>query len=263
MEQKIYDGRIYSCNKIYVDLDSLEDVLRKDVVNRYNMLKSNKSHKTVELFTRDMKLPFILKNCNVDSIRYFIISNQDKNRGALENLVMENNNKLLGILGNYINRCLIYVKRYFGGKLPAGNVDTNIKKSINNLYDNVGKMIESKQFNSALDEIFIYIKKANEYFDNNQPWIQVDENRSENEQVLYNCIIIIANLSNLLEPFMPECCSKIRRFLDISIPKWEYIEETKIIKVNKLSPLFDWIDIDDIKDDIKKYNYNSLKGGIS
>lgn len=264
MEQKLFIEKAAEENCIFDKLNGLADSLPEDIISRYKTLKSG-SYTDKAVHTR-LSASLTNDNYNEDAIRYFITANLAEiktNKFSLDDFVMQNNNKLLGVVANYVNRCLVYVKRYFEGKLPVTSIKSSIKNSIEKLYKEVGEKIEQRDFNEALDSIFVFIEKANEYFDENQPWIQVYENRKENEITLYNCIIMIANLSNILEPFMPKSCERIRKILNIKHPKWAYIEAEEIVEVSKLTALFDWMDIDELKDNIKKYRYNRFKGGLS
>ena len=82
------------------------------------------------------------------------------------------------------------------------------------------------------------VEFANKYYDDNKPWIQRKENIEEFNKTIYNCSSIIANLSNIFEPFMPETCSRIREFLNLNKNNWNMIEINSNIKLENIEPLF-------------------------
>ena len=82
------------------------------------------------------------------------------------------------------------------------------------------------------------VEFANKYYDERQPWVQKKENIEEFNNTIYTCSVIIANLSNLFEPFMPESSAKIRKYLKIEKPCWNYISIEDNIKLDNIEPLF-------------------------
>ena len=82
------------------------------------------------------------------------------------------------------------------------------------------------------------VEFANKYYDDKQPWIQKKENIEEFNNTIYNCANIIANLSNLFEPFMPASCKKIRKYLKIENKSWEKIHAKPGVDLTNIEPLF-------------------------
>ena len=84
------------------------------------------------------------------------------------------------------------------------------------------------------------IELGNKYFDDRKPWVQIKEDMNGFNDTIYTCAYLIANLSNLVEPFMPNSANAIRTYLGISNElKWEEITSfnTKI-DIEKIQPLF-------------------------
>ena len=82
------------------------------------------------------------------------------------------------------------------------------------------------------------VEIANKYYDEQKPWIQKKENIDEFNNTIYTCAVIIANLSNIFEPFMPNACEKIRKYLKIGNKTWGLIEIKPGIKLENIEPLF-------------------------
>lgn len=189
--------------------------------------------------------PYVLEHYNPDSIRYFLTINGPERRDgdfSWREFINRHNGELLGAFGNFVNRTLVFVKKSFNGKLNNYTVDKEIKNRLEALYINVGNKIAEGQFKNALEDIFEFIRFSNKYFDEKQPWVKLKENKQECEEILYNCLQIIGNLSNLLNPFIPFSTEKIRAFLKLGEAKWCYEEKDTLIEIGAFEVLFERID---------------------
>lgn len=175
---------------------------------------------------------------NVDALRFYIINNGPEKRDtnfSEENFRAINNGELLNKFGNLVNRTLKFKELK---TLPAGNVDKKLEQKIKELYGEVAKSIENLEFRQATEEIMQLIEEANKFYDEQKPWVQKKENLEEFNNTIYTCSVVIANVSNLFEPFMPSTCAKIRKFLQINDPAWGYITVTPGIQLTDIEPLF-------------------------
>ena len=103
----------------------------------------------------------------------------------------------------------------------------------------MGKAIEKLEFKEASDKAMELVEFANKYYDDKQPWVQKKENIDEFNKTIYNCTVIIANLSNIFEPFMPATCEKIRKYLHLEEKSnWNLIRLNSNIKLENIEPLF-------------------------
>ena len=92
---------------------------------------------------------------------------------------------------------------------------------------------------SSAEEAMELVAFANKYYDEQKPWVQAKEDINAFNNTIYSCAYVIANLSNIFEPFMPKSCAKIREFLNLSEkPSWETIEIKAGTKLDKVEPLF-------------------------
>ncbi len=200
-------------------------------------------------------VPDIVRDYNPDSIRYFLTINGPEKRDAdfsWREFINSNNGELLGAFGNFVNRSLVFIQKSFKGKVPQGNVSCEIQNELKELYSETERKIENGDFKYALEDIFAFIRKANKYFDTEEPWIAVKNDREKCSNTLFNCVQIIANLSNLLSPFIPFACEKIRGFLGIDAGKWEYINVKPDTVLKKLDILFERIDKKKIDEEVNK-----------
>ncbi|WP_042142841.1 methionine--tRNA ligase [Paucisalibacillus sp. EB02] len=205
-------------------------------------------------------VPEMLKTYHPDSIRYFLIANAPETRDAdfsWREFVYSHNSELLGAYGNFVNRTLKFLEKSFGGITPNGKIDTDVRVIVNDLYNEVGYLIERTQFKKALEKVFSLVRASNKYFDEQKPWIQVKENHDKCTDTLTTCVYSIANLSQLLNPFIPFSSEAVRKTLGIKYFNWEEIELASIT-LRKVQPLFERIDKGVMDEEISKLKYNSI-----
>jgi methionyl-tRNA synthetase len=201
----------------------------------------------------------ILERYSPDSIRYFLISNGPEKRDTdftWREFINSHNGELLGAYGNFVNRSLVFIQKSFEGKVPEtqGNqgcfseqqdilsTSPSIIQSLIRLYPIVGSLIEHGCIKEALDTIFAFVRTANKYFDEEQPWITVKSEITKCKETLNTCVQIIANLSLLLDPFLPFSSAKIRDILKIGNAVWKYIEIPAGFELGQVEILFERID---------------------
>lgn len=187
----------------------------------------------------------LVEQYNPDSIRYFLISNGPEKRDtdfSWREFINSHNGELLGAYGNFINRSLVFIKKSFDGKVPNTEYNLEIVEKLKALYSTVGELIERGNFKEALDALFSFIRSANKYFDEEQPWITIKSDIQRCKETLKTCVQIIANLSILLEPFLPFSSEKIKETLKIKDSSWEFTEIQSGLELGEVSILFERID---------------------
>jgi len=160
----------------------------------------------------------IVDRYDPDSLRYFFISNGPERRDtdfSWREYVNSHNGELLGAYGNFVNRTLAFIYKYFDGIIPGGALDNGLNKRIGELYPETGALIEGCRFKEALDTIFEFVRAGNKYFDTQEPWLTRTGDVSSCHTTLFNCVQMIANLSILLEPFLPFSSAKVMKWLGI------------------------------------------------
>ena len=183
----------------------------------------------------------MLDNYDSDMIRYYLIENGPEKKDSnfsIEDFVAISNAEIVNKYGNLINRTL----KYKGlTEIPEGTMDEEIKKIITETYKNVGEAIEKLEFKKAMLLIRDLVEKGNKYYEDQQPWVQQKENVEKFNNIIYTCSNIIANLSNLYEPFMPKSSERVRKLLNINKSSWDYIETEKKLKLDGIEPIFERI----------------------
>ena len=178
---------------------------------------------------------------NVDSIRYFFLSNGPEKKDSnfsTDEFKNIHNSDLVNKYGNFINRTL-----KFKGieKIEVNELDEKIEDKISETYKIVSENIENLEFRKAIEEIMNLVEFANKYYDEEKPWVLFKEDKVKFDKVMYNCVNLIANLANLFEPVMPETSSKIKKYLNIDTNRWEKITVKDTVNLNDITPLFERI----------------------
>ena len=196
----------------------------------------------------------IVDRYNPDSIRYFMIANGPEKRDTdftWREFVNSHNGELLGAWGNFVNRTLAFVYKYFDSVVPAGIPNKEIEAMTASLFQSIGKGIEDGNLKEALDTAFGFVRFGNKYFDTEQPWVTRYSDIESCSTTIYNCVQIIGNLAILLEPVIPFSSAKIREWLTLenswspkSIPAGKRIPEPTI--------LFDRLDNKVIEDERRR-----------
>ena len=165
----------------------------------------------------------LLDHYEADSIRYFFLANGPEKKDAdfsWREYVHSHNGELLGTYGNFVNRTLAFIAKYFDGIVPKGIDNASINSHIDALFVSVGRQIENGTFKDAIADIFDFVRNANKFFDAEKPWITRTADRKACENTLYQCVQIVANLAVLLYPFLPFSSEKVCKWLGVN-SKWE------------------------------------------
>lgn len=198
-----------------------------------------------------------------DVLRYVLTANAPEakdNDFTWKDFQTRNNNELVAVLGNFVNRTLVLLQKYFQGFCPPANEiseeDLAILEQIGSIKMQVEKSLEAFRIREALVEAMGLARLGNKYLAETEPWklIKTDEKRVG--EILNVCLQITANISVLLEPFLPFSMKKLRSFLNIEDMPWEAIGNISIIPdghaLNKPELLFDKIDDKQVEFQVEK-----------
>jgi methionyl-tRNA synthetase len=163
-----------------------------------------------------------------DVLRYALCANAPETKDndfTWKDFQTRNNSELVAILGNFINRALVLTQKYFDGKVPEINDLTDYDKAviaeIPEIRKDVENSIETFKFREALKKAMDLSRLGNKYLADTEPWkiFKTDMNRVAT--ILNISLQIAANLSIILEPFLPFSMTKLRRMLNIDALKWD------------------------------------------
>lgn len=177
-----------------------------------------------------------------DTIRYYMISQAPEQRDSnfsYDMLIQLHNKKLVGEYGNFVNRNLAFLVKKFNGIIPNSFVDKDIEAKIKDTYTITKSLIEAGKLKSAISKIQDLVQFANKYYDDNKPWILVNEDINAFYIVTFSCLELIINIANLYEPFIPESSKKVFSFFRKTDFSWEYISIEPLTHLKDVSILFD------------------------
>ena len=163
-----------------------------------------------------------------DSLRYALCATAPETKDndfTWKDFQARNNNELVAILGNFINRTLVLTSNYYKGVVPSAGVmtdyDNDTVKSITTCRENVESNLEAFRFRQALAEAMNLARLGNKYLADTEPWKVVKTDAERVKTILYVSLQITANLAILLEPFLPFSMDKLRGWLGITGLKWD------------------------------------------
>lgn len=166
------------------------------------------------------------------------------------------NNELVAILGNFVNRVMILMHKYFEGKvLGEITLNADLSAQIGNAYDEVEKNILTYKFRQALAGVIDVARLGNKYLTEKEPWKTFKQDPESTREVLHNCLHIIAHLGALLQPFLPTTSTKIFGMLNFEEGNVYYDQEVKFEnghQLNQASLLFEKIEDELIEKQIEK-----------
>lgn len=127
-----------------------------------------------------------------------------------------NNNELVAILGNFVNRAVVLTHKYYEGKLPQVETDASVLDEALTFYPKVGAPIEKFQFRQGLAEAMNLARLGNKYLADNEPWKTVKTDPEAAAKVIATSLQIAAHLTQVLAPFLPFTAEKLAEMLNVN-----------------------------------------------
>ena len=198
-----------------------------------------------------------------DVLRYVLCANAPETKDndfTWKDFQTRNNNELVAILGNFVNRTLVLTQKYFGGKVPGitelAPYDKKTLEEISRIKSKVEYSLENYRFREALKEAMDLARLGNKYLADTEPWIVIKSDKNRVKTILNISLQIAANLTILLEPFLPFTTEKLRNFINFSGKDWELIGRKNLLpaghQINPSSLLFEKIEDEAIEKQINK-----------
>ena len=201
-----------------------------------------------------------------DSLRYTLTVNSPESKDndfTWKDFQSRNNNELVAILGNYINRVFILTEKYFNNVIPKyEEIDSNQIIKIYDYVSLISSSLDKFKFRDAVNHLIDLARTGNKYLADKEPWKLYKENNiKEVEQILYISIETCALISILSEPFIPNSAKRIRDIMDINLVNWTRLKSANQIiqpghKIKKSNLIFRKIEDDEIENQLKKLNSN-------
>ena len=200
-----------------------------------------------------------------DTLRYTLTSNAPENKDndfTWKDFQAKNNNELVAIFGNFINRVVVLTHKYYEGNCPKLNslnkIDDKVLNEIYNYPKKIGDLIESYKFREAVNTLIDLARLGNKYLADEEPWKLIKTENSERVKTIMNIALQLSGvLSIVSEPFLPNTALKLRKMLNLQSSDWNSIsKENPIIlsKINKGELLFRKVEDDEIDIQLQKLN---------
>ena len=204
-----------------------------------------------------------------DSLRYTLTVNSPESKDndfTWKDFQSRNNNELVAILGNYINRVFILTEKYFNNVVPKyEEIDYDQIIKIYDYISLISSSLDKFKFRDAVNHLIDLARTGNKYLADKEPWkLHKENNIKEVEQILYISLETCALISILSEPFIPNSAKRIRDIMDINLVNWNRLKSTNQIiqpghKIKKSNLIFRKIEDDEIENQLRKLNSN-IKG---
>lgn len=214
-----------------------------------------------------------------DVLRYVLCANSPENKDSeftWKDFQDRNNNELVAILGNFINRTLVLIQKHFNNTVPPlTDIKEIDKKTLIELYkypEKIGNAIENYRFREALAELMNLARLGNKYLADTEPWQQIKNDENRVKTILNICVQISSCLAVLMFPFLPLTAQKLSKLLNLDKTNWDDITKSKLLqeghRLNTPELLFNKIDDDVIQKQIDKlkkdkiHTSNNINGKI-
>lgn len=163
-----------------------------------------------------------------DVLRYVLTANAPETKDndfTWKDFQARNNNELLAVFGNFVNRTLVLTHKYFEGKVPALDHLTDADKAVlaemQHYPEKISHSIELYRFREALSELMNLARLGNRYLTENEPWKIFNTDPERVKTILAVSLEIVARLAVLSEPFLPFTAEKLRKMLRIGSFGWD------------------------------------------
>ena len=193
-----------------------------------------------------------------DVLRYVLTANAPEtkdNNFTWKDFQARNNNELVAVYGNFVNRALVLTKKYFDGKVPACGELTDYDKAIIDDFVNVKAKVENLldqyKFREAQKEAMELARIGNRYLAETEPWKLAKTDMPRVATILNLSLQLVANLSIVFEPFLPFSSKKLREMLNLTSFEWTSLGSTSLLaeghELGEVGLLFEKIEDDAIQ----------------
>nr|WP_314785102.1 methionine--tRNA ligase [uncultured Capnocytophaga sp.] len=174
-----------------------------------------------------------------DVLRYVLTANAPETKDndfTWKDFQARNNNELVAIFGNFINRVAVLTQKYYEGVVPQAdtynNVDTETLRQITELTDKIEQSLERYRFREAQQELMNMARLGNKYLADEEPWKLIKTDPERVKTVMYIALQIATALAVASEPFLPFTSEKLKRMLQLGTITWESLKTnaTELLK---------------------------------
>jgi len=174
-----------------------------------------------------------------DVLRYVLTANAPETKDndfTWKDFQARNNNELVAIFGNFINRVAVLTQKYYEGVVPQAdtynNIDTETLRQITELTEKIEQSLERYRFREAQQELMNMARLGNKYLADEEPWKLIKTDPERVKTVMYIALQIATALAVASEPFLPFTSEKLKRMLQLGSITWENLKTnaTELLK---------------------------------
>lgn len=199
-----------------------------------------------------------------DVLRYTLCANAPETKDndfTWKDFQAKNNNELVAILGNFVNRTLVLTHKYYEGKVPDAaeytKSDVLLLDEISKYPAKIAASIEQYRFREALGELMNLARMGNKYLADNEPWNLIKTDAKRVQTIMNLSLQISANLAVLMEPFLPFTAKKLSSMLKLNEGlKWNDATRTNLLltghQIDTASLLFEKVEDETITAQVQK-----------
>jgi methionyl-tRNA synthetase len=198
-----------------------------------------------------------------DVLRYVLCANAPETKDndfTWKDFQNRNNNELVAVLGNFVNRAIVLTHKYYQGEIPAAGeltaYDRKTLGDIKNIKESVESSLEQFRIREALKNAMDLARLGNKYLADTEPW-KLQKTEPDRVRTIMNISLqITANLATLIAPFLPVTANKLCEFLNTTPLSWHNLGDYSFLKaghkINHAGLLFEKIEDSDIEKQLAK-----------
>ena len=198
-----------------------------------------------------------------DVLRYVLTANAPETKDndfTWRDFQARNNNELVAVFGNFVNRALVLTSKYFEGKVPALGALTDFDREtlaeLSTVREAIERELDNFHFREALKEAMNLARLGNKYLADTEPWKLAKTDMERVATILNISLQITANLAIAFAPFLPMSSEKLCKMLSIALPQWSDLGRSDLIEaghtLGEASLLFEKIEDEVIEAQIQK-----------
>ncbi len=172
-----------------------------------------------------------------DVLRYVLTANAPEtkdNNFTWKDFQDRNNNELVAVYGNFVNRALQLTKKYFNGVVPEcgelQEVDLKTIEEFKDVKQKVEALLDTFKFRDAQKEAMNLARIGNKYITDCEPWHVAKTDMERVKTILYLSLQLVANLEIAFEPFLPFSSARLREMLNVTDTDWAQLGSTELLK---------------------------------
>ena len=200
-----------------------------------------------------------------DVLRYVLTANAPETKDndfTWKDFQARNNNELVAVYGNFVNRALQLTQKYYNGIVPeCGELTETDKATLDEFKDvkqDVEKLLDNFKFRDAQKEAMNLARIGNKYIADEEPWKVIKTDPERVKTIIYISLQLTANLAIAFEPFLPFSSKKLREMINMESFRWEDLGSTELLPAGKQlakpSLLFE-----KIEDDVIQFQLDKLE----